>query len=86
MHRLVQVVAKLVGEGELPWEAEGRAKAVLRRAGRFKDAVLGLQHRDPSQRARVQTFVQQYAAIMSTTTQQQLQAIDDADAAAEVAE
>ena len=63
-------MAKLVGEDTLPWEGEGNAKDLLKRAGRFKEAVMGLLHRDPAQRTRVQTFVQQYAAIMSTTTQQ----------------
>jgi hypothetical protein len=67
---MLQVVAKLVGEQELPWEGEGKAKALLKRAGRFKDAVLGLLCRDPEQRMHVQTFVQQYAAIMATTTDQ----------------
>ena len=36
----------------------------------FKDAVLGLLHRDPAQRTLVQTFVQQYACIMAPTTEQ----------------
>lgn len=67
----VQVVAQLVGEEKLPWEGKGREKEMLRNAGRFKGAVLGLLRRDPAQRARVHTFVQQYASIMSTTTQQQ---------------
>ena len=66
----MQVIARIVGELELPWEMEGRARVLLKRAGRFKDAVLGLLHRDPERRALVQTFMQQYASIMATTTQQ----------------
>ena len=66
----VQIISRIVGEEELPWEGEGRAKELLKRAGRYKDAVLGLLRRDPQQRTRVQTFMQQYASILSTTTQQ----------------
>lgn len=66
----LQVIGRIVGEQELPWEGDGKAKQLLKRAGRFKDAVLGLVHRDPEHRALVQTFMQQYASIMATTTQQ----------------
>lgn len=70
MHCCLQVIERIVGEDKLPWEGEARAKELLKRAGRFKDAVLGLLCRDAAQRVSVQTFVQQYASILSTTTQQ----------------
>ena len=59
-----------MGEQQLPWEMEGRGKAMLKRAGRFKDAVLGLLHRDPAERVLVRTFMRQYASIMAPTTMQ----------------
>lgn len=64
----VQIISRILGEDELPWEGKGRGKELLKRAGRYKHAVLGLLRRDPQQRTRVQTFVQQYASIISTTT------------------
>lgn len=61
-----KVVLKIVGDEKLPWEEDSR---YLKDAGRFRDAVMTLLHRDPAERAMVQTFMQQYGRIMSNTTQ-----------------
>jgi hypothetical protein len=74
----VQVVAQILGEIPLPWEGEGRAKEMLKRAGRFWSALMGLLERDPEQRSTIDTFMQQCANVLSTTTQQGTAASDNA--------
>ena len=64
-------VAQIVGEAPLPWEEEGREKELLKRAGRFRHAVMQLLVRDPEERCTIDTFMQQCANVLSTTTQQQ---------------
>lgn len=61
------MIAQILGEVQLPWEQDGE---LLKRAGRFRSAVLGLLQRDPSQRSTVQTFMQEYASITSSSTTQ----------------
>ena len=53
--RLVQVVARLLGELPLPWEEE-LSPVVARQLGVFKGPVLQLLHREPWARISMQRF------------------------------
>lgn len=53
---MLQAVAQLKGEQELPWEDAETAAAALRKLGMLRGAVLQLLHRDPTQRATARQF------------------------------
>lgn len=65
----VQVAAQLRGDKELPWEGERLCQKTRRQLGIFCRAVLGLLHRDPAQRARMDDFCDTCNdVVMSSTT------------------
>ena len=65
----MQVVAQLVGESPLPWEGDRDSGSnLLRGAGRLRDSVLQLLHRDASQRLAVADFVAACSRFLETTS------------------
>ena len=54
----MQVVAKLLGKEELPWEGNLAEKnpSARRRLGLFRQPILSLLHRDPTQRVSLADF------------------------------
>lgn len=51
----MQIIAKLTGKAELPWEGP-EAKPALAKLGALRAAVLRLLERDPAQRATARQF------------------------------
>lgn len=64
----VQVMAQILGEQLLPWEAgaEG-SRALLRRLGMFRDAVLDLLERNPSMRLGITDFIARCRRVLERT-------------------
>ena len=66
----VQVLAKLRGEQELPWEGDLAEKnpATRRQLGLFRESVLALLRRDPAQRASLADFCHTANSVFSSPT------------------
>ena len=64
----MQVKAQLRGEAPLPWEGARLDAAVEQKLGVFRDSVLALLRRDPTQRATMQAFCSASLAIFAATT------------------
>lgn len=66
----MQVLGKLLGREELPWEGDLGEKnpTARRRLGRFREAVMSLLHRDPGRRATPATFCSSVSTIFSSET------------------
>lgn len=65
----VQVLAQILGEDgeQLPWEDPITAKLLLQSAGRLRSVVLQLLHRNPHERLRVSSFMQQCSSALAIT-------------------
>lgn len=66
----MQVLARLRGEAELPWEGDLAAKnaTARRRLGLFREPVLALLRRDPAQRATLSDFCRTANTVFSSPT------------------
>ena len=71
----MQVVAKLLGKAELPWEGDLAEKnpTARRRLGLFREPILSLLHRDPAQRASLAEFCRTTNNVFSSPTTVQMQ-------------
>lgn len=65
---LFQVVAQIVGEELLPWEDGSKARELLKTAGRFRSAIVGLLEREPSKRLSIKAFMQHCSGLLFSTT------------------
>lgn len=64
----VQVMARIVGEQPLPWEAAAEgSQELLRRLGRFQPGILGLLQRDPEQRLTIAAFISRCRSVLEQT-------------------
>ena len=54
----MQTTDMVLGKAKAPWEDPTTSKQLLRPLGIFKRAVLGLLHRDPTQRSTIQAFLE----------------------------
>lgn len=62
-----QVVAKVVGEEEAPWEAASTAPALLSKLGHFKTAVGSLLEREPLERPSMAEFALACSRVLHST-------------------
>lgn len=66
---VVQVMAQILGEQALPWEAAAEgSRELLRRLGGFRAAVLDLLARDPSSRLGITEFIARCRRVLERTT------------------
>jgi hypothetical protein len=63
----MQVVAQILGEEQVPWEDPVQAKALLKRAGKLRAAILDLLKRDPAQRLSVNDLMHACSTALSIT-------------------
>lgn len=66
----MQVLEKLLGQAELPWEGElaERNPVARRRLGLFREPVLSLLRRDPAHRATLADFCRTVNTVFSSPT------------------
>ena len=71
----MQVVAKLLGREELPWEGDLAEKnpTARHRLGLFREPILSLLHRDPAQRISLADFCKTTNNVFSSPSTVEIQ-------------
>jgi hypothetical protein len=66
--RLVQIIAQLKGEAELPWEGERANPEVMRKLRTLRRPIMALLERDPAMRPTMLKFCDLCDDIFGTRT------------------
>ena len=63
----MQTLAMVLGEEPAPWECPETAKAIMKRLGHLRDAVLAALRRDPAERPTMGQFLRACHSVLNST-------------------